>query len=125
MSEELTQTLLDLERRGWDSLCDGTGDRFYGSIMTEDAVMVLANGMVMDRDTVVAALGQSPPWRAYELADERLVPAGPDAAALVYTGTAYGEAEEPAFVGAMTSVYVRSGDDWQLAVYQQTERPGG
>ncbi len=36
--------LLTLERRGWDSLCDGTGGEFYGGPMTDDGVMVLAHG---------------------------------------------------------------------------------
>ncbi len=120
---DVEQTLIDLERRGWNSLCTGTGDRFYGELMTDDAVMVLANGMVMDRDTVVAALGQSPPWRTYDIADELVVGLGSEACALVYTGTAYGEGEEAAFVGAMTSVYVRVDDAWRLALYQQTEKP--
>ena len=34
---ELQATLLDVERRGWDSLCDSTGAEFYGKIMTKDA----------------------------------------------------------------------------------------
>jgi len=62
--QDLLAALLTLERKGWDSLCDGTGDAFYGEMMTEDAVMVLANGEVMDRDTVVAALGRRPPGSA-------------------------------------------------------------
>ena len=72
--------LLELERAGWDSLCDSTGSEFYGRIMLPTAVMVLANGMVMDRD-------------------------GP----------------EPAFTGAMSSVYHRRDGQWRLALYQQTE----
>ncbi len=74
--------------------------------MTEDGLMVLANGAVMDRDAVVGALGQAPPWRTYEISDVRLVGTGKDGAALVYIGTAYRDATEPAFVGAMSSVYI-------------------
>ncbi len=121
--QDLRATLLALERQGWDSLCDGTGDAFYGQLMTEDAVMVLANGEVMDRDTVVAALGQAPPWRTYEIADVRIVETGPHSAALVYRGTAYREADEPAFAGLMSSVYVLRRNDWRLALYQQTAVP--
>jgi hypothetical protein len=123
MSDELLDVLLELERAGWDSLCDSTGSDFYGGLMLPDAVMVLANGMVMDRETVVSALSESPPWRRYEIADVRLVSADPDNAALVYTGTGYREGAEPAFVGAMSSVYHRTGDGWKLALYQQTQRP--
>lgn len=120
---DLQGTLLDLERRGWDSLCDSTGDAFYGNLMTADAVMVLANGDVMDRDAVVRSLEQAPPWRTYEISDVRLIGGGRDSATLVYTGAAYREADEPAFVAVMSSVYVREGDAWRLALYQQTPIP--
>lgn len=111
--------LLDIEREGWDSLCAGSGAEFYGRAMTDDGLMVLANGMVMDRNQVVEALGQSPPWMSYELDDVRVVEMGADAAALVYMGTARRDGGEP-FVGAMSSVYQRVGGDWRLALYQQT-----
>ncbi len=124
MDDDILQnTLLGIERRGWDSLCDSTGDVFYGQLMTDDALMVLANGMVLARDGVVEALSQSPPWRRHDISDVRLVRTGTDGAALVYVGTAYGDEGGPPFVGAMTSVYVRAGDDWRLALYQQTQLP--
>ena len=89
MTDNLVDTLLDVERAGWDSLCDSTGSEFYGAIMLAEAVMVLANGMVMDRRTVVDALSDSPPWRTYEISDVRCIPIDDDNAALVYTGTAF------------------------------------
>lgn len=111
--------LLDLERRGWDSLCDSTGAEFYGALLTDDGVMVLAGGMVLDRDAVVASLADAPPWSRYELDDVRVVGLGPDAAALVYRGTAYREEVGP-FVAAMASTYRRLDGAWRLALYQQT-----
>jgi len=120
---ELQNTLVDIERRGWDSLCNSTGDTFYGELMTDDGVMVLANGAVMDRDAVVQSLGQAPPWHKFDITDVRLVRTGSDSATLVYVGTAYHDEEEPAFVGAMSSVYLRDGEDWRLALYQQTPIP--
>jgi len=117
-----TKELLALEHGGWTSLSDGTGDRFYGGLMTEDGLMVLANGMVMDRDGVVSALGQSPPWTRYEIDDVRLVAMGPDTAALVYTGTGWREGADEPFVGAMSSVYHRVGGTWKLALYQQSAK---
>jgi Domain of unknown function (DUF4440) len=126
MTNELIDTLLELERAGWDSLCDSTGSEFYGSIMLPDAVMVLANGMVMDRDTVVNALSESPPWRTYEISDVRCIPIGDDGdatAALVYTGTGYPDGAEPAFTGVMSTVYHRTAAGWKLGLYQQTQTP--
>ena len=113
--------LLELERAGWDSLCNTTGSDFYGGVMLPGAVMVLANGMTMDRDAVVSALSDSPPWRRYEIGDVRLVELDGDNAILIYTGQAYRDGDEPAFVGAMSSVYHRTDEGWNLALYQQTE----
>ncbi len=120
-------TLVRMERQGWDSLCDGTGASFYGSLMTADAVMVLANGAVMDRQAVVESLEQAPAWRSYDIDDVRLVRSGPDSAALVYVGTGYREGDEPAFTGVMSSVYRHLDDAWRLTLYQQTPiaRPDG
>jgi hypothetical protein len=122
-NNELLEALLQLERAGWDSLCDSTGSRFYGEVMLPDALMVLANGMVMDRDTVVSALSDAPPWRTYEIRDVRLVEPDEKNATLVYTGIGYRDGDEPAFTGAMSSAYHRVDGDWKLALYQQTQIP--
>ena len=112
--------LVAWERRGWESLCDGTGAQFYADLMTDDAVMVLANGAVMDRAQVRESLSNAPTWDWFEMVDEKLVPVGSDSAALVYRGSARrAEMPEP-FVAVMTSVYVRVDGRVRLAVYQQT-----
>lgn len=122
MASPVLDELLQIERAGWDSLCESTGADFYGELMLPEAVMVLANGMVMDRNTVVSALAQSPPWRAYEISGVHLIVVDDDNAVLVYTGTAYRDGDGPAFVGAMSSVYHRTAGVWKLALYQQTRK---
>ncbi|MEV0671430.1 nuclear transport factor 2 family protein [Mycobacterium sp. NPDC050441] len=122
MTTPVLDELLHIERAGWDSLCESTGADFYGDLMLPDAVMVLANGMVMDRNTVVSALAQAPPWRAYEISGVHLIALDDDNAALVYIGTAYRDGDEPAFVGAMSSVYHRVDGVWKLTLYQQTRK---
>jgi hypothetical protein len=122
MTDSLDDALLQIEHAGWKSLCDGTGDSFYGSLMADDAVMVLANGAVMDRDTVAAALGQSPPWARYQIDDVRVIHVDAHTAALVYTGTGWRADDEPPFVGAMSSVYHRRDGEWKLVLYQQSAR---
>jgi hypothetical protein len=121
--DELTRTLLELEHRGWESLRDGSGADFYGALMTEDGVMVLANGGVADRAAVVESLRGAPVWQRFEIDSARVVTAGNDAAALVYTGRAWREESAPPFVGAMTSTYVRTDGGWRLALYTQTPIP--
>ena len=110
--------ILDLERAGWSALCDGSGSAFYGDLMTDDARMVLANGVVMDRAQVVEALAGAPAWDSYSIDDPRLIGLHADAVALVYTGT--GQRGDQRFVGVMSSVYVRIDGRWRLALYQQT-----
>jgi hypothetical protein len=118
--DDLLAELIALEHAGWQSLCDGTGSKFYGEIMSDDALMVLANGAIMDRAAVSSALAQSPPWARYEITDARLVSVGNNAAALVYIGTGYRDGADEPFVGAMSSVYRRNGPGWALVLYQQT-----
>lgn len=111
--------LMNLERQGWNSLTRSEGGDFYGRLMTDDAVMILVNGMVLDRAMIAASLNDSPPWDSFELTGERLVPVSDDVAALVYRATASRAGEEP-FVALMTSVYRRVDGAPRLALYQQT-----
>ncbi len=115
--------LLELEHAGWRSLCEGTGAAFYGSVMTEDGVMVLAHGFTLDRAAVAASLEDAPAWSGYTIDDARVVAVGGEGRALVYRGRAWREGEEARFDALMSSVYVRDGDGWRLAVYQQTPVP--
>lgn len=119
----LMTELLRLEQAGWTSLCDGSGDAFYGRLMTDDGMMLLADGSALNRDAVVESLRDAPAWSSYEISEERLIALGADAAALVYTGRAFRAAGGPAFVALMSSVYVRDSSGWRLALYQQTPVP--
>lgn len=120
--DELMMHLLSIEHAGWRSLCDGTASTFYGDLMTDDALMVLANGEVMTRDQVVQALDGAPTWADYSIDAPRLVHVDPDVAALVYIGSGRRDGAAP-FVGAMASVYRNVDGRWRLVLYQQTARP--
>lgn len=120
MSDFTLERLLALEHEGWDSLCQSRGGTFYGDLMTPGAVMVLVNGMVLDRDTIAGSLGESPPWSAYTISDPRLVHIGADAAALVYTARASRDGSDEAFVALMSSTYCQVEGRTRLALYQQT-----
>ena len=119
MEDHLLRELLRLEHRGWQALCDGNGAEFYGAIMTDDAVMILAHGQALDRDAVVASLEHAPPWDSYAISAPTVRTLETDVALLRYTGTGRRSAE-PDFTALMASVYVRVGSTWRLAHYQQT-----
>ena len=75
MTDNRTQTELEaLECQGWDTLCDGTSVEFYGKVMTDDGLMVLANGSTLGRDDVVEALRNAKTWGRYEMTDVHVVP---------------------------------------------------
>jgi hypothetical protein len=112
--------LLRLETAGWESLCDGSGGDFYGSVMADDGLMVFADGSVLDRAGVVASLADAPAWSAYEITDERLVEMGTDVVAFVYRARAFRASGGPPFDAVMSSVYEWIDDRWRLALYQQT-----
>ncbi len=111
--------LLELERRGWDALCDGSGAAFYGDLMTDDGTMVLAGGTVMSKEQVIDSLHGAASWESYDIDEPRTVEVCEESRALVYTGTGYRDGRK-AFTGVMTSVYVREDGRWRLALYQQT-----
>lgn len=114
--------LLELEHAGWRSLCEGTGAAFYSALMTDAGVMVLADGSVLQRDGVAASLQHAPVWSSYTIVEPRELELSDDTAALRYTGVGRRDGEDD-FVARMTSVYVRDGADWRLAIYQQTPAP--
>jgi hypothetical protein len=116
----LLDELRDLEHQGWRSLCNSTGADFYGRVMTSDGLMLLARGQVFTRQDVIDSLNQAPPWRSYDISDERLIPLGEEQAIFVYTGRAYREPENPDFTAVMSSTYIRREGAWRLALYQQT-----
>lgn len=115
--------LLELEHKGWQSLCSSSGADFYGQIMTEDGVMVLAHGFVFTCDQVIESLNDAPPWSRYEISKARLIPLNASSAVLVYRGIAWRSEAEPVFQALMSSVYVRRENKWWLASYQQTPIP--
>nr|VDG63005.1 Uncharacterised protein [Streptococcus thermophilus] len=110
--------LLDLERQGWDSLCEQRGGTFYGELMTDDAVMVLVNGMVMDQPTIAASMNDAPPWDSYEITDPQLITLNDGAATLLYRATARRGSDN--FEALMTSTYVLLDGQVRMKLYQQT-----
>ncbi|MGO1193677.1 MAG: nuclear transport factor 2 family protein [Nesterenkonia sp.] len=116
--------LLDLEHRGWQSLCESSGADFYGQLMLDDGVMVLAHGYVFDRTQVIDSLNDAPAWSHYEITEPRLLELTAECAVLAYRGTAWRSDTEPVFRAWMSSVYVKQDGRWRLASYQQTPIPG-
>jgi hypothetical protein len=109
--------LLLLEEGFWRAA--GSRDS-YASHLANDAVHVFPGwGLTADNERVLQAVEGVEPWETFSIDDVRFVELGDRAAALVYTARARRAGQEE-YVAAMTSVYRRTGDGWDLVIHQQT-----
>ena len=80
--------------------------------------MLFPGGFVIDdRETVIKSMDGTP-WTAYELADERVFDLGDDSSVVAYRAKATRDGTE--YEALFNSTYIRDGDDWKLALHQQT-----
>jgi sugar phosphate isomerase/epimerase len=113
---DVRDELLALEDRFWHV---AGGDRDgYEANLAEDAVHAFPGWGVTDRERVLQAVAESEPWDGFTIDDPHLVPLGRDAAALVYT--THADRRGRTYDAAITSVYRRREDGWELVVHQQT-----
>ena len=115
-----TAALVAAEERFWLA----AGDRgSYAAQLAPDAVHVFPGWGVAEREAVLQGVADARPWESFTIDDPRLVPLGPDAAALVYTTRAT-RGGDPAYHAAITSVYRRTAGAWRLVLHQQTPIDG-
>lgn len=115
-----TDDLIALEREGWRALST-SGDAaaaHYEEVLADRVLMLLPGGLVIDdRAEVVRSMGGAP-WDDHELVDERVLELDDGVAVLAYRGRA--RRGDTDYEALFTSVYVRAGGAWRLAVHQQT-----
>jgi ketosteroid isomerase-like protein len=112
--------LIELERQGWRALSSqgDAGQKFYASVLREDAVMLFPGGMRIDgRENILASLS-SQPWESFEIESPRVVSLTHKAVVLVYRVTARRKGSPP-YIALISSTYVQD-RDWKLVVHQQT-----
>ena len=108
--------LLALEQHFWQV---AGGDRDgYEANLAQDALHAFPGWGVTDRERVLAAVAESRPWDSFTIDDPHIVALGDDVAALVYT--THADRGGHKYDAAITSVYRRRGDGWELVVHQQT-----
>jgi hypothetical protein len=113
--------LLDLEEQGRQALLSGGAARFYKKRLTEDALMVVP-GMIVDRATFLAALGDEPAWASFEICEPRVVELTSNCAVVLYRAVGK-RPGQPTYTAWMSNTYVRKGSSWLLAYHQQTPFP--
>lgn len=108
--------LWDLEEKFW------TGDKeFHASHLAGEAYMVLPSPVgILDRNRTLESLDGVDRWRDVGMSERHLVELADDAAALVYSVTAKKENDARPYHALCSSAYVRKGEEWLLALHQQT-----
>jgi hypothetical protein len=118
MPDDLEQTLIGLERAGWEALASDRGVRFYQDVLLDTGVMIFPVG-VFGKAEALQGIASAPPWDRYELREVRVLRLGESAASVVYAVEAQ-RADQPAYRARMSSTYVRREDGWKLALHTQT-----
>lgn len=107
------EELWRLEAQFWKG-----GEQFYRDNLTDDSLMVFS-GMVLTKDQTVETITGGARWIEVAFDNQRVVLLTDDAVALNYHASARREGAET-YTAVATSVYVRRGGAWLLALHQQT-----
>jgi hypothetical protein len=119
-TKTVTEELIQLEREGWEALTTaGAAAPYYDRVLADDIVMLMPGGMVIDDRQMVVDSMKGDPWDAYEVVgEERVLSLGDGAAVVHYRAKA--RRGDHRYEALFASTFVRAGDQWKLAVHQQT-----
>jgi hypothetical protein len=115
-------SLIDLERRGWQALSSTpeAAVAFYEQVLDDEVTMLLPGGAVLaDRTSILDSMAGQP-WSAHRLEDFRVLQLTTDTAIITYS--VHAERNSTSYSALMSSVYVRRPEAWKLAFHQQTPR---
>lgn len=115
------QDLVKLEEQGWQAL-SSKGDaakKFYGSLLTDDAIMVFPDGMLIEgREKILESMGAQP-WKSFQMEEPHVISLAENAGVIVYRVTAQREGSNT-YVALISSTYALREGKWKLVVHQQT-----
>jgi hypothetical protein len=117
----IEQELVELEERGWQVLSSG-GDsaaRFYGSLLTDDSVMIFPGGMLVKGKSQILETMGGPPWQWFELEGQQVIALSADTYAVVYKAAAQ-RAGDDVYEATISSIYVLNNGQWELVLHQQS-----
>jgi hypothetical protein len=115
--------LVTLEESGWQALSSGgpVAREFYDGVLDDDVVMLLPGGMRLDDRALMLDAMAGQPWASHTLEDLHVLAVTDDVAVVTYGVVAQREGP-PTYSALISSIYVRRGDSWRLALHQQTPR---
>lgn len=108
-----------LEHDGWRALCEGrdAGRAFYRDVLAGDVTMLFPGGMrLRGKQAVFDAI--DPDWTTFDIRDLDASTIG-DMTVLSYFVRAE-RREGSTYEALIGSVYIKTANDWQLVLHQQT-----
>jgi uncharacterized protein DUF4440 len=118
---ELEQTLIALERAGWQALAAGRGVAFYQDVLLDEGLMIFPVG-AFGKGDALQGLASAPPWDTYDLRSIRVLQLSEASASVIYAVEAQ-RAGQPTYQAVMSSTYVLRQATWKLALHTQTPTP--
>lgn len=95
----------------------------YEKFLADDAVVVVP-GMVLDKQSTIEAMKQSPGWSSFEADDPQLLDLGDGAALVTYTFSGHRDPDTD-YNAVLTSVYSKGDGGWRMRFHQQTPLEDG
>jgi hypothetical protein len=121
---ELEKQLIDIERRLWSN-----DAAFYKANLIDDALLVFAETGVIGRGTAVDAIltenAEGRRWAEVEFDEVRTLQLADEVALLTYRVVSRWEHQQSKNAALASSVYIKRGGAWKLALHQQTPVQGG
>ncbi|MPZ21959.1 MAG: DUF4440 domain-containing protein [Dehalococcoidia bacterium] len=112
------QALIEREKQFWAAAGDS---EFYRQHLADDALMVFPEPPgILRREATIDSVAAAQPWASFEIEDVLLTELTPDSAAITYRATGRREGDPSDYRALASSVYVRRGGEWKLALHQQT-----
>jgi hypothetical protein len=111
LTDDLPARLMREENAGWEAIRDGRGGAYFGAKLTDDAAMVLPEG-VLNRQEAVESLHASS-WDSFELHDPTLVRLGDHAGVLVCRATV--TTGEDVYEAWISTTYLWRDGGWKIA----------
>ena len=115
------EALLEMEKKAFDAWAKKDGKHFEGFLV--DGFVSFMGGKRTGKEDEIKMINESPcEVKSHSIADERMVPVGPDAAVLVTKATIDGTCDGDKIPPTMTAatLFVRSGDTWKAAYHGDT-----
>jgi len=116
---DVARQLLDVERKLWRN-----DAAVYGDNLADEALLVFPETGVIDRafalDAIRAENAEGRRWAEVEFDDVRALPLTADTAVLTYKVTARWAHKAESMTALASSVYVRRGGAWKVALHQQS-----